>query len=148
MLHESSMGIQFHPGQGVVVICDYSSGFIVPEMVKRRPAIVICPSIKGRARLCTVVPLSTTPPDPVMDFHAEIKLPFALPPPFHESDTQWVKGDMVNAVSYDRLELLRLGKDKSGKRRYLTMPIGDDLLRIVQQCVLHSVGLSKLTKGV
>jgi mRNA interferase MazF len=136
------MGIQFHPGQGVVVICDYSTGFIVPEMVKRRPAIVICKQMKGRPGLCTVVPLSTTEPDPILDHHAEIELPFALPAPF-DAKTQWIKGDMINAVSFDRLNLISLGKDSSGKRRYLTTPIGDQLLEIVQRCVMKGVSLTK-----
>lgn len=135
------MGIQFHPGQGVVLICDYRTGFIVPEMVKRRPVIVICKQMQGRPRLCTVVPLSTTPPEPVLDHHALITLPFALPPPF-DAATQWVKGDMVNAVSFDRLDLVRLGKDRNGKRRYLLTPIGDELLATVQRCVLRGVSLT------
>lgn len=139
------MAIQFHPGQGVVVICDYSTGFIVPEMVKRRPAIVICPKIAGRPGLCTVVPLSTTPPDPVMPYHSEIKLPFGLPHPF-DADTQWVKGDMVAAVSFDRLDLIRLGKRPDGSRRYLITPIGEELMGVVQGCVLNGIGLQALTK--
>jgi uncharacterized protein YifN (PemK superfamily) len=136
------MGLQFHPGQGVVAICDYNSGFIKPEMVKRRPVIIVCKQMKNRPRLCTVIPLSTTPPDPVESYHAEIKLPFALPPPF-DAPTQWVKGDMINAVSFDRLNLISLGKDASGKRRYLTTPIGKDLLEVVQRCFLAGVSLTK-----
>lgn len=142
------MGIQFHPGQGVVVICDYDTGFIVPEMVKRRPAIVVCKPIEARPNLCTVIPLSTTPPDPVMPYHAEITLPFALPPPFHEAETQWVKGDMVNVVSFSRLELLRLGKDAAGKRRYLTTPVHPEILTLVQACMLEALGLGALTKSL
>ena len=136
------MGIEFHPGQGTIVICDYSTGVIVPEMVKRRPVIVICKQMKNRPRLCTVIPLSTTPPDPVESYHAEIKLPFALPPPY-DAETQWVKGDMVNTVSFDRLNLIRLGKDQTGKRRYLLTPIGSELLEVVQRCLLAGVSLTK-----
>lgn len=136
------MGIQFHPGQGTVVICDYSTGFIIPEMVKRRPVIIICKPRQHRPRLCTVIPLSTTPPNPVEDYHAEIRLPFALPAPF-DAETQWIKGDMVNTVSFDRLDLIRLGKDKDGNRRYLTKPIGDELMAIVQRCFLAGVSLTK-----
>ena len=53
------MAIAFHPGQGVVVICDYNQGFVAPEMVKRRPAVILCPKIGIRGGLCTVVALST-----------------------------------------------------------------------------------------
>jgi mRNA interferase MazF len=136
------MGVQYHPGQGAIVICDYSTGFIIPEMVKRRPVIVICKQMQGRPRLCTVVPLSTTPPDPVLRHHAEIKLPFVLPHPF-TADMQWVKGDMINAVSFDRLNLIQLGKDHSGKRRYLTTRIGPELLTIVQGCVAEGLSLTR-----
>jgi len=125
-----------------VVICDYSTGFILPEMVKRRPVIVICKQMKHRPRLCTVVPLSTTRPDPVMAFHAEIELPFLLPPPF-VAKTQWIKGDMSNTVSFDRLDLVRLGKDDNGARLYLKTTIGDDLLAVVQRCVRAGVFLTK-----
>jgi len=136
------MGIQFHPGQGVVVICDYSTGFVIPEMVKRRPAIIICKPMKGRPRLCTVVPLSTTPPSPVMNYHAEIALPFDLPRPFN-AERQWIKGDMINSVSFDRLDLIRLGKAVSGRRLYLLEPISDDLMQTVQACVASALSLTK-----
>jgi len=136
------MGIQFHPGQGVVAICDYNTGFIAPEMVKRRPVIIMCKQRQNRPRLCTVIPLSTTAPEPVEDYHAEISLPFALPYPFG-AVRQWIKGDMVAAVSFDRLDLIRLGKDRFGNRRYLTTPIGHDLLEIAQRCLLAGVSLTK-----
>ncbi|MEQ9178418.1 MAG: type II toxin-antitoxin system PemK/MazF family toxin, partial [Nitratireductor sp.] len=34
-------------------MCDFNTGFRVPEMVKRRPVVVISPKIKARPRLCT-----------------------------------------------------------------------------------------------
>lgn len=74
-----------------------------------------------------------------MNYHAEIQLPFALPAPFDVSK-QWVKADMVAAVSFDRLDLIRLGKDASGKRRYLTTTIGAELFAQVQ--ILVAKGLS------
>jgi uncharacterized protein YifN (PemK superfamily) len=98
--------------------------------------------MKGRPGLCTVIPLSTTRPDPVQSYHAEIKLPFALPPPY-DAETQWVKGDMVNTVSFDRLNLIRLGKDQFGARRYLLTPVGPALLDVVQKCMLAGVSLTR-----
>ena len=82
-----------------------------------------------------------------MPYHYEITLPFALPPPF-DAEKHWVKGDMVNTVGYHRVDLFRLGKDVAGKRRYLTTPIGPELLAEVQRCLLHGVGLSALTKSL
>jgi hypothetical protein len=40
-------------------------------MCKRRPAIVLSPPIPGRAFMCTIVPLSTTAPDPILPHHME-----------------------------------------------------------------------------
>lgn len=141
------MTIEFHPGQGAVVICDYREGFQEPEMVKRRPAIVLCPPISARPGLCTVVALSTTPPNKVMPYHFQIKLPFYVPPPF-DAEWHWVKGDMVNTVGFHRIDLLKLGKDRDGKRRYITTPIGPELLAEVQRCMLNGLGLTTLTKGL
>lgn len=141
------MGIHEHPDKGTVLICDFDQGFVEPEMVKPRPVIVISPKIVARPKLLTVVPLSTTPPEQIMPYHCELKLPFAIPPPF-DSETHWLKGDMINAVSFDRVNLIRLGKDTQGKRRYLMQTVGDDILRQVTRCVLHGVGLSVLTKHV
>jgi uncharacterized protein YifN (PemK superfamily) len=59
------LAIRFAPKPGTVVTVDFDQGFKVPEMVKRRLAVVISPVIKERGPLVTVVPLSTTAPDPV-----------------------------------------------------------------------------------
>lgn len=139
------VGISEHPHKGTLVICNFDGGFVEPEMVKPRPVIIISPKIVARPRLCTVVPLSTTPPDKEMPYHCEIKLPFLVPPPF-DSETHWIKGDMINSVSFDRVNLVRLGKDKNGKRRYLLDTVGDEILAKVLKCTLHGVGLSQLTK--
>jgi uncharacterized protein YifN (PemK superfamily) len=56
------MPLTYHPETGTILICDYNlgGGFIEPEMVKRRPVVVISPRFRHRDWLCTVVPLSTT----------------------------------------------------------------------------------------
>jgi mRNA interferase MazF len=139
------MPIKFHPPQGCVVTVDYSQGFREPEMVKRRLAVVLSPAIRARPGLATVVALSQTAPNPVMPFHAEIVIPFPLPPSWGNRP-RWVKGDMVNAVAFHRIDLLRLGKDETGQRTYQTACLPADLLRVVRRCVLHGLGLSTLTK--
>ena len=115
------MPISMAPKQGTLLTCDFDQGFRVPEMVKRRPVVVLAPAIAVRKGLATVVALSTTPPTPRMAYHCEITLPRPLPPPF-DSPTMWVKGDMVVAVGFHRLDLVRIGKDKSGKRSYFEDP--------------------------
>lgn len=77
-----------------------------------------------------------------MNYHAEIVLPFDLPRPFN-AERQWIKGDMINSVSFDRLDLIRLGKAVSGRRLYLLEPISDDLMQTVQACVASALSLTK-----
>jgi len=52
---------------------------------------------------------------------------------------------MVYTVSFDRLILPHNGKDQSGKRCYDVRVIdAADLLKI-QECILHGLGLTRLT---
>lgn len=139
------MPITEHPCMGTILICDFDSSFKKPEMVKRRPVIVISPPIAARHGLCTVVALSTTAPIPVLRYHREIALPRKLPPPW-ESDLMWIKGDMVYAVGFHRLNFVRLGKDVKGKRRYMPDPLTHEQIKLTRICVLNSMGLSLLTK--
>ncbi|WP_245429565.1 type II toxin-antitoxin system PemK/MazF family toxin [Mesorhizobium sp. DCY119] len=125
---------------------DYSKGgFQEPEMMKRRLAVIISPKIAARPHLCTVVPLSLTEPSKEMPYHKRIRIPFELPKEWGDHE-RWIKGDMVNAVGFHRVDLLRLGKDKGGKRTYQYSVLPDELMKIVRQCVLHGMGLSALTK--
>jgi len=137
MIHE-------HPERGTILICDYDVGFKEPEMVKRRPVLVVSPKISVRPGLCTIVALSTSPPAPELPYHCKLTLSPALPAPW-VSDQVWVKADMINAVGFHRLDFVRLGKDRTGKRiyRYDTIPAGD--LQRVQACILKALGLAALT---
>lgn len=114
-------------------------------MVKKRLGIVLSPKIAARPQLCTVVPLSLTQPAKIMPYHKLIAMPFQLPA-FWGQQNRWVKGDMVNAVGFHRVDLLRLGKGADGKRTYQMLPVPDQLMAEVRRCVLHGMGLSKLTK--
>lgn len=139
--------IREHPQTGVVLMCDFNAGFKSPEMVKRRPVVVISPRIKSRVGLCTVVALSTKAPTPVMPYHCQINLRPELPAPF-DSDGVWVKGDMVNVVGFHRLDLFRLGRDENGKRDYLLEPLSADNIKEIRACVLRALGLQSLTKSL
>jgi uncharacterized protein YifN (PemK superfamily) len=134
--------IKFHPEIGTILICDFD-GFIEPEMVKRRPVIVISPRFKNRNGLCTIVPLSTTLPKPVMPYHYKLKLDEPLPAPF-DSPFQWVKADMVATVCFTRLFFPK-EKDAEGKRENLYRTIEAIDLRNIRACVLHAISLSHLT---
>lgn len=139
------MPIREHPPVGTILICNFDQGFKEPEMVKRRPVVVISPKISVRAGLCTVVALSTTSPMPEMPYHCRITLDPPLPEPWSDPDC-WVKGDMICAVGFHRLDFPRLGTEPGGKRiyRYDPLPVAD--LRKVRRCVLSALGLGGLTK--
>lgn len=141
------LAIKYHPNQRSLVIVNFDGGFKSPEMVKRRLAIVLSPAIKNRIGLCTIVPLSTTPPQKLMPYHSEHITPFELPQEWGNI-RRWIKGDMVCAVSLQRVDLLRLGKDISGKRIYQTSQISVEEFEKIQKCVLHGLGLSHLTKQI
>lgn len=137
------MALKFHPEQGTILICDFK-GFVVPEMVKRRPVVVVSPRFKTRDRLCTVVPLSTTQPHPKCGYHLEITLEEPLPDPYGEP-TMWAKADMLCAVSHDRLQLPFAGKDEQGKRIYHQRRLPDAVLHDLLGCILTGMGLHRLT---
>ncbi|WP_425501045.1 type II toxin-antitoxin system PemK/MazF family toxin [Skermanella pratensis] len=97
--------VQGHPAPGTIVRVDLNEGFREPEMGKRRPAIVLSPPIPGRSSLCTIVPLSTSPPRIILSRHMQITLNPPLPPPYSEP-TMWLKGDIVLTVGFHRLRFL------------------------------------------
>ena len=137
------MPIQFHPKPGTILICDFNTGFQPPEMVKRRPVVVVSPQMSQRARLCTVVAISTEPPRIALPYHHELDI--CLPKPWDEGPN-WVKGDMVYSVAFDRLELIRSGlRDANGRRIYEIVQLSAVNLKKVRECVLCGLGLASLT---
>lgn len=98
------MPIKEHPFVGSILLCDFNSGFREPEMVKRRPVVVLSPKIAARPGLCTVVALSETEPHPRLPYHCQIDIRPKLPDGFN-SDGVWVKGDMIYAVGFTVLTL-------------------------------------------
>lgn len=137
------MATQFHPEPGTIVICDFR-GFVAPEMVKRRPAIVVSPRLRNRGRLCSIVPLSTTAPPTVAAYHFKLHVDPPLPAPY-DSRFHWVKADMVYTVSFDRLDVMHAGKDASGKRIDDIRVIDKADFTKIQECILQGLGLSNLT---
>jgi len=134
------MSLQFHPDQGCVLICDFT-GFVPPEMVKRRPVVVVSPRFRARGGLCTVVPLSTTPPAPVQPWHLRITLQPPLPAPYDRPE-MWAKADMLYTVSFKRLQLPFRGKDEHGNRLYDQRCLSPVLMKRLMKCVLAGLGVS------
>jgi uncharacterized protein YifN (PemK superfamily) len=134
------LALRFHPKQGTLVLVRFDQTFKPPEMVKTRPCIVVSKRIKQRPNLVTVVPLSTTAPAPAMPYHCEIPIEMTLPGRW-AADTCWVKGDMIYALSFERVDLFNLGRGSDGRRVYQTETVSERIFRDVRQCVLAGLGI-------
>jgi mRNA interferase MazF len=132
------VAISYHPGQGSIVACDFRN-LVPPEMDKKRPVIIMCKQIHERKNLCTVVPLSTTPPERMMPYHVKLFIDPPLPEPYEDQHC-WVKTDLVMTVSFQRLQLMTTGKDKDGKRNYDIRVISEDEFKLVQQALSNVLG--------
>ena len=124
------------------MLCDYSmGGFVPPEMVKRRPAIVLAGALPRRGKLLSVVPLSGTEADPRNLYQCRLELDKPLPEPF-AAMVWWVKADMIATVGFDRLDLFRTARDQYGKRKYLSdLRVSAAQLDAIKQAVRHALNL-------
>lgn len=119
----------FYPKLGHVLICDFTRGFVAPEMLKHRPVVVISPGTTHIRKLCTVVPLSTTQPATVMGWHFPLS---ASPLPETPAHIQvWAKCDMLYTVSFDRLDKLHR-KRRQGREYFAPKVSPADLHGILQ----------------
>ena len=135
------MPIRYAVAPGTLLLCDYSlGGFVEPEMVKRRPAVVISPRLPHRDGLCAVVPLSTMEPDRKLDYIVEMVLDPPLPAPF-DLRRMWAKCDMVATVGFGRLDLFRDGRGPEGKRKYLTRRVSPEVLDDLRAAVRRGLGI-------
>lgn len=101
------MSINFHPKHNQVLICNFETGFVPPEMVKPRRVVVISPYQLNKRGICTVVPLSTTAPNKIEDFHHLI--PAGKYRFLSLQKDVWVKADMITTISIARLDRIRVG---------------------------------------
>lgn len=134
------MPIMYHPRAGEILICTYPSDMMPPEMVKTRPVVVISPKLKHRNRLVTVVPLSSTEPTLIMPYHYQLNLQKPLPDRWNANPC-WVIGDHPMTVGFDRLNLIRLGKDQYGKRCYYQHVLDTADLDGIRTSVKAALGL-------
>ena len=127
--------LTFHPNPGTLLICDFDTGFKASEMVKKRPVVVISPRRRrSTVQLCTVVPLSTTAPDPVERFHHRMN-PKSLPVSFRSQDA-WAKCDMLYTVSLNRLDRVRV--TTGGKRTYSAPQVLAEDLDAIRRGVIEA----------
>jgi mRNA interferase MazF len=135
--------LPYHPKQGEVLKCDYSN-LIDPEMSKVRWVVVVSPKFLNRPNLCTVVPLSTTPPKKVEGYHVLLDKDPA--PKSAEGTVVWAKCDMLMTVSFSRLSAYHDGRRLDGKRNYVNLNVSIQELGRIKLGVLHALGLASLWK--
>lgn len=137
------MGIQYHPKIGQVLYCDYS-GLKYGEMEKKRFAVVLSPKYAQSQSVCTVVPLSITPPPLVRDFHYVLEKD---PYPKGEPGVKvWAKCDHVFTVSFERLSGWWDERNPDGTRKYEKLFVTEKDITCIRKCVLYALGLGGLTK--
>jgi len=115
-------------------MCDFTTGFQPPEMVKVRKVVVL----SARSRITVrdtylVVPLSKTAPLPPDACHHEFK-----PRSYHFLDpieSVWAKADMVTCVGKHRLDRVKLNG------QYSRFNIRKDDLMALRKAVLHALGM-------
>jgi len=130
------MSITFHPRIGQVLICDFDTGFRPPEMVKKRPVVIVA---RNRcANMATVVPLSTTPPNPAREWHHRIDQG-VLPGRFAIRPT-WAKCDMLYTICNTRLD--RIKTKANGQRVYTIGVLSKHDLHSIRKCIAAWLGLT------
>lgn len=136
------MAIKYSPKAGQILMCDFQ-GFKAPEMVKNRPVLVLATRPNGH-RLVSVTCLSTAVPTKVENYHLKLDTKHLPPDKFFRKKDTWVKGDMIYTVSFDRLDLIKLGKTAQGKRKYFVDRLEKNMMKKVYSCVLHGLDLGAL----
>ena len=126
------MPLTFHPHPGHILVCDFR-GFIAPEIVKKRPIMVISSRLPYRAGLATVVPISLTPPK--FDVEYVVKLSKNYHPSEDDDLDCWAKCDLLANVTLERLD-----RFKTGRRQYLAPKASVEDLQSVRQGVRKALG--------
>lgn len=115
-------------------MCDFA-GYVIPEMVKVRPVVVIARNRKNR-HLVTIVPLSTTAPTVLEDHHHELS---ANPLPGRATTRCWAKCDMLATVSLARLDRYRMAK-----RQYIVPALPTADLEAIRRAVVIALNLTHI----
>jgi uncharacterized protein YifN (PemK superfamily) len=116
---------------------DQRTSYSPPEICKSRPVVVVSCS-PARPHLAIVIPLSTTPPNPHENWHHKLSRASMW-----DRQHRWAKCDLIQPVSYDRLEAWKLGgRTPDGKRRYLrNFFISDDDFKAIHACIFEALNI-------
>jgi uncharacterized protein YifN (PemK superfamily) len=131
------MALPYFPRRGEVLVCDFDTGFQPPEMVKKRPVVVVSRRDSHARRLCTVVPFSTTEPNPPGPWHHP--LPHVTVPGLRAEAPIWAKCDMVATVSFERLTKPYV-KSRQG-RIYRELVLDPQDMTAIEACLRTYLGL-------
>ena len=128
--------VDFRPNRGHVLMCDFT--FLeVPEMVKRRPVVIVSPRLARDPRLVTVVPVSTRAS--MLPYHPPLAAE-SLPPPFCRKPA-WAKCDMLYTVSTARLDRIREKQPDGRLRWYGRHFVTEDDMRLIHKGIFAALGL-------
>ncbi|SRR5260370_482253 len=134
----SRMPITFAPDHGQILMCDFTSGFMRPEMQKIRHCVVVSP--KKHTGTCLVVPLSLDPPNVIEGWH--YRFPQNAYPCMVQNTDIWAKGDMLTHAAFPRLD--RPLENHVRVRRLLQAVH----LREVLKAVAHAINCSYVAKHI
>lgn len=127
--------LKIFPRAGQIYVCDFS-GFKEPEMVKKRPVIIISPRLAFRSEIAAIVPISLTAP------RQELPFCYRLSKNYHPDEPDdlpcWAKADLVMNIG-----LYRLSPFKVGRRRYAYPTLSPEDLAGVRHAVLCGLGLDR-----
>ena len=133
----------YYPRCGEIIVCHYDRVAMGAEMIKSRPVVVIGPRLRRRGNLVGVVPLSTTEPAPVQDYHCRLELAMALPAPFDKA-VMWAKCDMYGSVALERLDRFKVSPQHRGApRQWRTGKVSDEQLAALRAALLHGLGFAQ-----
>lgn len=125
------MALPYLPSQGEILVCDFDDSAIGAEMIKRRPVVVVSKHEAHRGKLCTVVALSTTPPNPVESWHHN--MPHLRVTGWVADEGVWAKCNMLSTVSLERLNK-PYRRHKSG-RQYISHSMSPDDMAAILKCI-------------
>lgn len=129
------MGLGFYPRAGQIFVCDFS-GFKEPEMVKKRPVIIVSPRLPYRSEIVAIVPISLTEPKHDLPFCHRLSKNYHPEEP--DDLPSWAKCDMLMNIGLKRLDAF-----KTGRRQYAYPELTPDDLNAVRRAVLCGLGLDK-----
>ena len=128
------MAITFYPKAGTILLCDFSKGFVPPEIVKLRPVVVVSPNHRNNSELYTVVPLSKTAPKTIRPCHLKLT---NNPISSEDGADSWAKCDLVMTVARTRLDRFKMARGV-----YRVFFVSDEELSNIRGCLKYVLGIA------